>query len=73
MFYDRDEQGAPHDWCQCMKRSPITNTARFGATRMMLDSLSGALHDPLGVRDRMTATGIRADPHSLGRLPSRTA
>ena len=40
-FYDRDENGVPHEWVQRMKRSLITNAPRFSATRMMQDYLHG--------------------------------
>jgi starch phosphorylase len=37
LFYDRDENGVPHGWCDRVKRSLITLAPRFSATRMVND------------------------------------
>ena len=34
-FYERDEAGVPHRWCERMKASLMTNAPRFSATRML--------------------------------------
>jgi starch phosphorylase len=35
MFYDRDEDGVPHAWCDRIKASLATNVPRFSAKRMV--------------------------------------
>jgi starch phosphorylase len=37
MFYDRDERGVPHRWCELIKRSLVSCAPRFNATRMIDD------------------------------------
>jgi glycogen phosphorylase len=35
LFYERDEDGVPHRWCELVKRSIATNAWRFSAARMV--------------------------------------
>ncbi len=37
LFYDRDERGVPHGWCEKIKQSLVTLAPRFSATRMLND------------------------------------
>ena len=37
LFYDRDEHGVPHGWCDRVKHSLITLAPRFSASRMVND------------------------------------
>jgi len=37
MFYDRDEQGVPNEWCDRIKRALETCAPRFSASRMLND------------------------------------
>jgi starch phosphorylase len=37
LFYERDESGVPHGWCELIKRSLVTLAPRFSATRMLDD------------------------------------
>ena len=37
LFYDRDESGVPHGWCERVKHSLVTCAPRFSATRMVND------------------------------------
>ena len=36
-FYDRDEHGVPHAWCERIKRALVTCAPRFSAARMLND------------------------------------
>jgi hypothetical protein len=75
MFYDRDEQGVPHDRCQCMEALSDHQGPEVQRHEDDAGLPERSRRGPPGVRDRMTVTGIRAEPHSpsAGRLPSRTA
>ncbi len=35
LFYDRDEQGVPHRWCERIKHALVTCAPAFSATRMV--------------------------------------
>ena len=37
LFFERDEHGVPHGWCELIKRSLVTLAPRFSATRMVND------------------------------------
>jgi starch phosphorylase len=37
MFYDRDEQGVPHAWCERIKHALVTCAPQFTAQRMLND------------------------------------
>jgi glycogen phosphorylase len=37
LFYERDETGVPHRWCELVKRSIASNAWRFSAARMIDD------------------------------------
>jgi starch phosphorylase len=35
LYYDRDENGVPHGWCERVKQSLVTLAPRFSAARMV--------------------------------------
>jgi len=37
LFYDRDENGVPHGWCERIKAALVSCAPRFTATRMVDD------------------------------------
>ena len=37
LFYDRDEHGVPHGWCERIKHALVTCAPAFSATRMVND------------------------------------
>jgi starch phosphorylase len=39
LFYDRDEAGVPHRWCELVKEAIVSCAPRFTATRMLQDYL----------------------------------
>jgi starch phosphorylase len=39
LFYDRDEAGVPHRWCELVKEAIVTCAPQFTATRMLQDYL----------------------------------
>jgi starch phosphorylase len=39
LFYERDEAGVPHRWCELVKESIVSCAPRFSSTRMLQDYL----------------------------------
>ena len=50
LFYDRDEAGVPHRWCELVKESVTTCAPRFSSTRMLKDYLDRMYVAPAGGR-----------------------
>ncbi len=48
LFFERDEDGVPHRWCEVVKESIATCAARFSATRMLNDYVE-RVYRPLGL------------------------
>ena len=39
LFYDRDEAGVPHRWCELVKEAIVSCAPQFTATRMLQNYL----------------------------------
>ena len=59
VFYDRDDDGVPHRWCERMKASIATNAPRFSATRMLDDYVSRIY--PRNGASPAAASGVRSN------------
>ena len=63
LYYDRDEAGVPHRWCDLVKESIVSCAPRFTATRMLQDYLEHDL-DENGVV-RLSGDALISDAESV--------
>ncbi len=65
LFYDRDEQGVPHNWVAWMKESIKTLAPQFNTDRMVAEYVcniyAGACAVPNATRPTLTGAGFKAD------------